>query len=208
MRENSKVKSKGFTLIELAVVLAIIAVLAAVLTPMVTGYLDQARATRAQADVRTIADAVKLYRRDTGQWPVFTATNASLTLCCGSNGTAIVVIGSSNGNYPTATGTGWSSPLSSSNTALSIETYLNGNNTGVSTTNAFPKARFAGPYIGFLDSDAWGNKYILTAQNLTGTTNHAYVVSAGPDAVIQTNLNQGATGTFTVGGDDIVSLIQ
>ena len=40
-------KSKGFTLIELAVVLAIIAVLAAVLTPMVTGYLDQARVARA-----------------------------------------------------------------------------------------------------------------------------------------------------------------
>src|SRR5438132_12101024 len=64
-------KSKGFTLIELAVVLAIIAVLAAILTPMVTNYLDQARIARAQADLRTIADAVKLYQRDTGQWPVF-----------------------------------------------------------------------------------------------------------------------------------------
>src|SRR2546428_14094274 len=98
-------RMKGFTLIELAVVLAIIAVLAAVLTPMVTGYLDQARVTRAQADVRTIADAVKLYRRDTGQWPIFTASGQ--TNCCGSNGPTIVVIGSSIGNYPTATGNGW-----------------------------------------------------------------------------------------------------
>ena len=46
--------NKGFTLIELAVVLAIIAILAAVLTPMVTGYIDQARETRAQADVRGV----------------------------------------------------------------------------------------------------------------------------------------------------------
>ena len=45
-------KSNGFTLIELAVVLAIIAVLAAVLTPMVTGYIDQARIERLIA-VRT-----------------------------------------------------------------------------------------------------------------------------------------------------------
>src|SRR5882762_2025498 len=51
-------KSKGFTLIELAVVLAIIAVLAAILTPIVTGYLDQARVARAQADTRTVADAI------------------------------------------------------------------------------------------------------------------------------------------------------
>src|SRR5438270_13871370 len=68
-------KSKGFTLIELAVVLAIIAVLAAILTPMVTGYLDQARVARAQADTRTIADAVKLYQRDTGRWPVYLSAN-------------------------------------------------------------------------------------------------------------------------------------
>ena len=64
-------KSKGFTLIELAVVLAIIAILAAILTPMVTGYLDPARVARAQADARTIAGAVKLYQRDTGRWPVY-----------------------------------------------------------------------------------------------------------------------------------------
>jgi len=47
-------KTKGFTLIELAVVLAIIAILAAILTPMVTSYLDQARQARAQADLRSI----------------------------------------------------------------------------------------------------------------------------------------------------------
>src|SRR5436853_3018618 len=64
-------KSKGFTLIELAVVLAIIAVLAAILTPLVTGYLDQARVARAQADVRTIADALKLHQRDSGKYPIF-----------------------------------------------------------------------------------------------------------------------------------------
>ena len=38
--------NRGFTLIELAVVLA------AILTPLVTSYIDQARDTRAQNDVR------------------------------------------------------------------------------------------------------------------------------------------------------------
>ena len=75
-------KSKGFTLIELAVVLAIIAVLAAILTPMVTGYLDQARVARAQADTRTVADAIKLYQRDTGRWPVYNSASDFSTSNC------------------------------------------------------------------------------------------------------------------------------
>src|SRR6266700_3167396 len=75
-REIKMKNNKGFTLIELAVVLAIIAVLAAVLTPVVTGYLDQARLSRAQADVRTIADAIKLYHTDTGVYPFFDSVAA------------------------------------------------------------------------------------------------------------------------------------
>ncbi len=68
---NKELNNKGFTLIELAVVLAIIAILAAVLTPMVTGYIDQARETRAQSDVRAIATAILGYQRDTSRFPVY-----------------------------------------------------------------------------------------------------------------------------------------
>jgi prepilin-type N-terminal cleavage/methylation domain-containing protein len=198
-------KSRGFTLIELAVVLAIIAVLAAVLTPMVTGYLDQARVSRAQADVRTVADAIKLYKRDTGQWPVYASTtDYSHNVCCG--GAPDTLIGGNNGSTP-ANGTatwGASGVLASS----SLETYLNGNFTSVSTGNVFPKTRFAGPYVGSLDSDPWNNRYLLTAANLATAGNHAYIISAGPNGVLDTTLNQPATGLFTVGGDDVVSLIQ
>ena len=90
-------KDKGFTLIELAVVLAIIAILAAILTPLVTNYIDQARVTRAQADVRTIADAVKLYQRDTGRYPIYDgASNYPNTV-----GTGIqVIFGTSSGTTP------------------------------------------------------------------------------------------------------------
>src|SRR5256884_9136502 len=122
-------KSKGFTLIELAVVLAIIAVLAAILTPMVTNYLDQSRLARAQADARTIADAIKLYQRDTGQWPVYaSAADYSSNSCCGGG----ALIGSSAGSNPTPGVYDWNvgSVLASS----SLETYLNGNFTSVSAT--------------------------------------------------------------------------
>jgi prepilin-type N-terminal cleavage/methylation domain-containing protein len=195
-------KSRGFTLIELAVVLAIIAVLAAILTPIVTGYLDQARVARAQADTRTIADAVKLYQRDTGRWPVYlSATDFSTNTVAGGK----ALIGGSIGSNPADGLAAWN--VGSVIGTSSLETYLNGNLTGVSTTNTFPKAGFRGPYISSLDSDPWGNRYILTASNLAATTNHAYVISAGPNGVLDTVMNQ-ATAQFAVGSDDIVSVIK
>ena len=72
-----KARNQGFTLIEMAIVLAIISVLAAVLTPVVTNYVDQARIARATADVKTIADAMRLYQRDAARFPVYTNLTAA-----------------------------------------------------------------------------------------------------------------------------------
>jgi len=196
-------KSKGFTLIELAVVLAIIAVLAAILTPIVTGYLDQARVARAQADAKTIADAIKLYQRDTGRWPVYaSASDFSSNTIAGAK----TLIGGNSGSNPADGAVTWG--VGAAIASSSLETYLNGNFTNLSTTIAFPKAAFRGPYIASLDSDPWGNKYLLTASNLAGTANHAYVISAGPNGLLDTTVNQGAAQPFAVGSDDIVSVIR
>jgi len=195
-------KSKGFTLIELAVVLAIIAVLAAVLTPMVTGYLDQARVARTQADVRTIADSIKLYQRDTGRWPVYASSGDYPNTVAGGK----ALIGGNNGTNPGNGTASWN--VSSSNLVTSLEVYLNGNLTAMSTTVTFPKAGFRGPYLATMDSDPYGNRYILTAADLAGSTNHAYVISAGPDGKLDTTMDQLATGQFTVGNDDIVAVIK
>jgi len=198
-------KSKGFTLIELAVVLAIIAVLAAILTPIVTGYLDQARVARAQADTRTVADAIKLYQRDTGRWPVYNSAGdfSSNTV---AGGVGRTLIGGNAGSNPADGLVMWT--VGGVIATTSLETYLNGNLTNVSTTNAFPKAGFRGPYIASLDADPWGNKYILTAFNLAGTANHAFVISAGPNGLMDTTLIQAGLQPFAVGSDDIVSVIR
>jgi general secretion pathway protein G len=60
---------RGFTLIEMMVVLAIIGVLAALIVPNVLGRADEARVTAARTDVANLMQALKLYKLDNQQYP-------------------------------------------------------------------------------------------------------------------------------------------
>lgn len=62
-------RSRGFTLIELMVVLVIIGVLAALIVPNVLDRTDDARVTAARTDVNNLMQALKLYRLDNQRYP-------------------------------------------------------------------------------------------------------------------------------------------
>lgn len=62
-------KSRGFTLIEVMVVVVILGILAAIVVPRIMGRPDEARIIKAQQDIRALEAALNLYRLDNYNYP-------------------------------------------------------------------------------------------------------------------------------------------
>lgn len=70
--DRSKLKARGdagYTLTEMLVVIAVIGLIAAVLTPNLLSQLSRAKAKAAQLQLKTVAAAVVMYRDDVGRLP-------------------------------------------------------------------------------------------------------------------------------------------
>lgn len=83
----SKNKKRGFTLVELIVVLVILAILAALLIPALTGYIDKAKKDQVIAETRMLHEAiqtemVELYGSNTNWKP---ANKAASTIASATN---------------------------------------------------------------------------------------------------------------------------
>jgi general secretion pathway protein G len=169
---------KGFTLIEVIVVAAIIAILAGILVPLIFKEIDESKISRASADVRSISNAMIVMRKDTGQWP--TMTNA--------NCTPAVTVVTGDGTLPTA-GANWDYSAQDS-----FNNYL------MTDGNGCWPIKWKGPYIAGISADPWGYAYVSNAKNYSGT-GPLWIMSGGPNGKLETAAD--ATQIDTVNSDDI-----
>lgn len=66
---NKLKNTRGFTLIEIMVVVVILAILAGIIVPRIMGRPEEAKRTKAQVDIKAVEEALNLYKLDSGAYP-------------------------------------------------------------------------------------------------------------------------------------------
>ncbi|HBA73107.1 MAG: hypothetical protein A2X82_18040 [Geobacteraceae bacterium GWC2_55_20] len=172
--------NQGFTLIEVIVVAAIIAILAGVLVPMIFNQIDESKVTRALGDVKAIQSSVLAFRKDTGLWPKRdSATTDAATIL------------QSAGNMPLGPGggavVGWdvTTPVSMNDLLVT-----NGPaNAGWYTPKSgATSVGWNGPYGTDFPADPWGNMYVINVNDFGTSGVRVFIVSAGADGNLDTEL--------------------
>jgi general secretion pathway protein G len=69
---------RGFTLIELMIVVVILGILATMVMPKILDKPEQARRTKAKVDLRSLQSALALFKTDTGRFPTTSEGLAAL----------------------------------------------------------------------------------------------------------------------------------
>ena len=68
-RRSRAHRQRGFTLVEMLVVITIIALIMGIVGPRVLGYLSESKAKAAKIQIESFASALDLYYLDTGRYP-------------------------------------------------------------------------------------------------------------------------------------------
>ena len=69
LNAERRARGKGFTLIELMIVVVILGLLATIIMPRILNRPEQARRMKAKIDIRNIESALALFKTDTGRFP-------------------------------------------------------------------------------------------------------------------------------------------
>ncbi|TDK30056.1 pilin [Luteimonas terrae] len=109
-----KTLQKGFTLIELMIVVAIIAILAAIAIPAYQDYTIRAQVSEGASLASGAKTAIAEYRADRGTWPTSNA-NAGLESSANIKGKYVSSVDASNGKITVTYGNSANSKISGKN---------------------------------------------------------------------------------------------
>jgi len=182
--------NKAFTLVEIIVILAVVSILVAIVTPTVLKYIAEAQQSRAEEDVRNISVVLNDLIKDTGQYP----------------GSKLPVVGGIQTTYICGPGTKLGGSWGDGTTCADITMHIvendpsqDGNVGSTGDYRTTGRRKYKGPYVQIINEDPWGNAYQINATTLIGgNTSPTWIISAGPNGTFDT-----APTATAITGDDM-----
>lgn len=219
------------SLVEVTIILAVLAVLTAVAAPSIGGYMRDAAATTARADVEVIGSALSRMLVDTGEpWVLKNGNGGGVTLPPTRATADRVDLLVSSGAIPAvsvarAVGTtDWDDPVGV-DVVQPLDYFLVENTPSGALANAyrtpenvpggFQNSDFGwrGAYLpGPIGPDPWGTRYAVNVEFLakalgagpSGNVNDVFVISAGVNQTVDTRFDRDGV---TAGGDDVIFVL-
>jgi prepilin-type N-terminal cleavage/methylation domain-containing protein len=212
-------RNAGFTLIEVIIAVALVAIMAVAIAPPLVQNIKQGKITRAQSDVQALSTAILSFYKDVGDWPTTSPTGGTLNRLVGN-----YALGGGNNGIP-----GGSTAVTGADNwqdygqAGTLDEYLIRNQAAGNpelyrvSRNPMSTPGWNGPYLSEVTLDPWGNPYVVNVRYgqaaLTGTATEDFdmhnllIVSAGPNKVFETSFDD-TVFDEQAGGDDLAYIIQ
>jgi len=187
----------GVSLIEVTIILSVLSVLTAVLSPSIGDYVEDARRIKASEDVQVLASTFARFAFDVPRDQKLERGWASADLLVGP------------GDAPSAGEGGdvaWTKAIDGRQVSR-LEDHLMLNTPGYPPRVSGPRyvaAGWRGAYLSGLTTDPWGRRYAINVKTMAGGQADTLVLSSGPNGLVETAFD--ADGIRT-GGDDIIAVI-
>ncbi|ANM31215.1 hypothetical protein ABI59_19000 [Acidobacteria bacterium Mor1] len=170
MAGTSDLRQGGYSVSEMIVVIAVMAVLAGALAPVGLGQLSKARKARALEEIGKLSEAVVAFRKDVKTFPDRRNGNSARV------GRLLTA-----GDTPQRAGR-WAGPAGDAADHL-----IDNTPTGAPYPTDGSHA-WRGPYLAGDLTDPWGNAYVISVAGLRGEAgSNGWILSAGPDGRLDTD---------------------
>ncbi len=170
---------RGFTLLEILIAVAIIAVVVAVLVPIAINQMEKADITRAWSDINAIATATTNFRSDTKEFPTRRSDGVR-------NWVSVLYSGDT-----------WAGNGERGQDLYAAPRDRMWFHFGINENDRYPSwdasslIGWHGPYLDKDPMDPWGHMYVLSTKAMTqpsdGNTYYSWILSAGPNGEFETD---------------------
>ena len=217
----------GFTLVEILVAVAIVAILAGAISPLVVKHIQSGRVARARSDADAIVTAIEAFQLDNGAWPVssdgIVGGTEELSRLVGLPASELAPEAIPDGAGAQPGDSSWRDGGDGGAAAPLADLLIFNASDTVDPLYPTPTSPGApgwrGPYLDRIPLDPWGYPYVcnvryLVGANVSGVTlaessQHAVLcLSAGANGLFETSFADATALDATPGGDDVGAVLQ